>query len=72
MTLMLPPEVTTTLLRCRQAMENDHKNFREWCKTRLKGVITMAAVDETLKWNIHNVRYLDDKLKRVQDQLKVG
>lgn len=72
MTLMLPPEVTTTLLRCRQAMENDHKNFREWCKTRLKGVITMAAVDDTLKWNIHNVRYLDDKLKRVQDQLKVG
>lgn len=72
MTLMLPPEVTTNLLRCRQAMENDHKNFREWCKIRLKGVITMAVVDDTLKWNIHNVRYLDDKLKRVQDQLKVG
>lgn len=72
MIVRLPPEVTTNLLRCRQLMERDHKNFREWCKTRLKGVLTMATVDDTIKWNIHNVRYLDDRLKQAQEQMKVS
>lgn len=72
MFVRLPPEITTNLLRCRQSMEKDYKDFREWCKVKLKGIITMATVDDTIRWNIHNVRYLDDRLKQVQDKMKVS
>lgn len=70
MLYVVPPHITGGLVRFRPLLEEDHKNFREWAKKAVKGVLPMKTVDESLKWGLRNVRYLDDDLKYIQDQMK--
>lgn len=70
MLYIVPPAVTGGLIRLRPVMEEDHTRFREWAKVVIKGVLTMKTVDDSLKWSLYNVRYLDKDLSHIQEQLK--